>query len=371
MAGSGLRFTRRAVLFSGISGFGAARLAAAGSRGATFPSDWRRYADPTTDLEVYRLTGPAYTSTLPAPYNRPIAPNGASLLFCSDRAGSPQAFLMDLKNGGTRQLTDAAGLDGRSLALLTDTGSFCYFAERSLRVSNLLTLRERDVYLVPEGWERAAGIGLEPDGSHALLVETRGGGSRLRAAPLRRGSARTVLEAPFVSEPVARPGRAQILYRQDDRALWLVNSDGKRNRRLETAPGRVGAAHWSGDGKTILYLSFPDDPAQLNAIRELDPDAGTDKLVARTSQFAAFGANRDGTVFVGASRNAASPTILLLVRSVRRELTLCEHRASRPETVAPMFSPDSQRIYFQSDRHGKPALYSMHVERLVERTGSL
>jgi len=32
-----------------------------------------------------------------------------------------------------------------------------------------------------------------------------------------------------------------------------------------------------------------------------------------------------------------------------------------------MFSPDAQRIYFQSDRHGKPAIYSLHVERLVER----
>jgi len=40
-----------------------------------------------------------------------------------------------------------------------------------------------------------------------------------------------------------------------------------------------------------------------------------------------------------------------MLRSVRRELTLCEHRASRP------------------DRHGKPAIYSLHVERLVERIG--
>jgi oligogalacturonide lyase len=32
-----------------------------------------------------------------------------------------------------------------------------------------------------------------------------------------------------------------------------------------------------------------------------------------------------------------------------------------------MFAPDAQRIYFQSDMHGKPALYSVHVERLVEK----
>jgi oligogalacturonide lyase len=37
--------------------------------------------------------------------------------------------------------------------------------------------------------------------------------------------------------------------------------------------------------------------------------------------------------------------------------------------VAPIFSPSSQRVFFQSDRHGKPAIYSMSVEKLVEQTG--
>ena len=42
--------------------------------------------------------------------------------------------------------------------------------------------------------------------------------------------------------------------------------------------------------------------------------------------------------------------------------------AGHPDTVAPVFSPDSQRLYFQSDRDGKPAVYCIHVERLVEKT---
>ena len=80
------------------------------------------------------------------------------------------------------------------------------------------------------------------------------------------------------------------------------------------------------------------------------------------------GFNRDTSVFVGASHNVASPVVLILLRVTRRELTLCEHKASHPETVAPVFAPDSQRIYFQSDRDGKPALYCMHAEKLVEKT---
>jgi oligogalacturonide lyase len=36
--------------------------------------------------------------------------------------------------------------------------------------------------------------------------------------------------------------------------------------------------------------------------------------------------------------------------------------------VSPVFSPDSQSIFFASDRHGKSAIYRVHVEKFVEET---
>jgi oligogalacturonide lyase len=366
MEGSSRRFSRRSFLIAGLAG---TRLAAQGPKGTTFPPDWRRYADPTTEMEVYRLTDPAYSSTMPAYYNRAIARSSGWMLFGCDRGGSLQAFQMDLKSGETRQLTEAEDLDGGSLALLPDNRSFCYFAGRSLHIVNLATARERKLYEVPEGWDRGAGMSVGPDGTHAVFAERRGESWRLRMVALSQGAARTVVEAPVeMGHPIARFRRAQILYRQGDDALWLADSDGKQNRRLKLAPGRIAAANWAPDGKTILYLNIPEDRTQLNALREYTPDTDRDNLVAKTSQFAHFGFNRDTSVFVGASRNAASPTVLILLRTTRRELTLCEHKASHPETVAPVFAPDSQRIYFQSDRDGKPAIYCVHVERLVERT---
>jgi Tol biopolymer transport system component len=364
MADSARRISRRSLLISGLA---AARLGA-GEKGTAFPSEWRRFSDPTTEFEVYRLTDPAHTSMLPAPYCRAVAHNSGFLLFCSDRFGPPQVFQMDLKQGDTRQLTETEGLDTRFVTLTPDNRSFCYLAGGALRIANLSPPRERELYRIPEGWE-CAGLSVAPDGSRALLAERRGEGSRLRVVPLGRGAVRTIVEvASPIAEPVERPGKAQILYRRDDRAIWLVNPDGKQNRQLNTAPGRLVRPNWAPDGKTILYLNIPDDPTQLNAIREYAPEGDTDKLVSKTSQFVDFGFNRDASVFVGASRNAASPTILLLLRVTRRELTLCEHRASRPEAVEPVFSPDSQRIYFQSDRSGKPAIYCMHVDKLVEKT---
>jgi oligogalacturonide lyase len=347
----------------------AAGLRAQGGRGTTFPAASRRYSDPTTELDVFLLTDPAYTSRLPAYYNRALAHNSGSLYFTSDRPDSVQAFRMDLKTAQTRQLTETTELDSSSLTLSPDNRSLGYFAGRTLCLTNLASLRERKLYEVAEGWERCPGMSIGPDGTHATFGEKKGDGSRLRMVTLSQGAASTVVEAPFaISDPIARPMRAQILYRRGEEELWLVNSDGKQNRQLKLAAGRVGPANWAPDGKTLLYLNYPEDPAQLNTIREHTPDTNGDKLVAKTSQFVQFGFNHDTSVFVGASRNAGSPVVLLLLRVTRRELTLCEHRASRADMVAPRFSPDSQRIYFQSDRHGKPAIYDMHVEKLVEKT---
>jgi oligogalacturonide lyase len=236
-------------------------------------------------------------------------------------------------------------------------------------MSALTGVRERQLYQVPEGWERCEGLCVGPDGTHATFAEQRGGRSRIRMVSFVPGQPRTVLEAPFVlRDPIPRPMRAQILYRQGDQALWLVDADGQHNRQLKVAPGRIGTADWAPDGKTVLYLNIPEERTQLRSIRELTPDTNTDKLVAKTSQFASFGFNRDTSVFVGASANTASPTVLLLLRITRRELTICEHKASKPENADPIFSPDSQRIYFQSDREGKSTIYGMHVDKLVEKT---
>jgi oligogalacturonide lyase len=120
----------------------------------------------------------------------------------------------------------------------------------------------------------------------------------------------------------------------------------------------------------LIYLHIPENPKELVTLREHAPDDGSDKLLAKTSQFISVSPNADASVFTGASRSKASAYVLILLRVVRRELTLCEHHASDPAMVEPVFTPDSQSIVFVSDRHGKPALYQVHVARFVEETSA-
>ena len=172
-----------------------------------------------------------------------------------------------------------------------------------------------------------------------------------------------------MGDPIPRPRRASVLYRRAN-GLWLVNYDGQQNYRLHLAEGETGPANWSPDGRGVLYLNYPADAHKLHNIREFTPDTNEDAWIADTTQFVAFERNGDASVFVGASGSKASPHVLLLVRSVKRELTLCEHRSSDPRLVSPIFSPNSQNVFFGSDQHGKPAIYSIAVEKLVSETDS-
>jgi oligogalacturonide lyase len=392
-----------------------------GSKGRHFPAATFRYADPSTEFPVTRLTDPAFTSILPACYNRPISKHNF-MLYASNITGRFEAFRMDLKNGQSRQLTEAENLDPASLTLLADGHGFCYADGARLMESNLSSMHEREVYRLPAGLE-CGGLSVAEDGLYAAVVERpvekKAGKYRLQLVNMMKGGAVKLAENDDeIRDPIPRPRRASVLYRRvpeprskgaldlpappvaapaprvgaiesrpsgsapearpsgsasgtalaSTTSVWLANYDAAQDYRLRLADGETGPAEWSPDGRTVLYLNYPAEHGKLHNLREFTPDTNEDKMLAPTTQFVGFGPNADATVFVGASGSKASPHVLLLVRAVQRELTLAEHRASDPRMVAPVFSPNSQRVYFSSDQHGKPAIYTMSVERLVEET---
>jgi oligogalacturonide lyase len=337
-----------------------------GGKGRVLPSAMKRYADPATENQIYRITDPSCSSIL-ASGQHSISRHGF-LICASDVSGRYEAYRIDLKTGQQKQLTEAGNLDPRALALAPDERSIVYLDGSNLVMLNLSSLKVREIYNIPEGFEGAGGIGIAQDSLYTALVERKGSEYRLQLVSMAKGTAETLAEGDEeISEPTPRPRRASILYRRGG-ALWLANYDGKQKYRLRLAEGGTGPCLWSPDGRSVFYLNYPEDPHKLHALREFVPDSNEDSAVSNTSQFVGIGRNADASVFVGASGSKASPYLLLLVRAVKRELTLCEHRASDPAMVAPVFAPNSQHVYFGSDRHGKRAIYSIAVEKLVEET---
>lgn len=332
---------------------------------STLPAERKRYADPLTEFEVIRLTEPDYSSFLPPAHQRPVARRGGFLLYASDRQGSLQILRMDLKSGASQVLTSAAALAPHSLSLAPDERTVCFADGRWICALSLAGRTVRRIYQASADVSALHGA----EGNQLLVVETSGDTSRLRLAHQGRTGAATLLEVRGrISDPMFRLKRPLILYRRDNAGLWVMNPDGKHHRRLNTPEGSIARAHFSPDGRAVLYLHAPPDKSKLPSIREIDLESGEDRQIAVTSRFIDFAPNPDASVFVGVSGSIAQPTILLLVRAVRRELTLCEHRATDASQVHAQLSPSSQRMFFQSDRHGKPALYMMNIERFVEKT---
>ncbi|HEY3439816.1 MAG TPA: hypothetical protein VGK29_03655 [Paludibaculum sp.] len=338
---------------------------------APLPSEWGRYADSATEFEVLRLTGVEHSSVMAAAPGRRFDRRSRSLLYASDRTGSWQAYVMDLGKGQSRALSMVEGLDAESLTFSADDRAVFLAAGPVIQSVTLNPLRSQDLCRVRGGWTRQGRLAPTEDGTSLFFCETREKVSELRRVRLPKSMPETVMQrAGGMLEATPNPRRAMLLWLSEAGELWVGGFDGAGQRRVETPAGRVLQALWSPDGQSVYYLLAPADAAQLNAIREQELDSRADSLLARTSQFAAFCRNANATVFLGASRSKASPTVLVLLRATRREFTLCEHKATDPHVVAPAFTPNSQKIVFQSDREGKPALYMMNVERLIEKTDS-
>lgn len=326
-----------------------------------------RFLDPVTETPVVRLTSPGVHSFLPAATNRFMSVRDRFLLFSSDRNGRLAPFQLNLRTAALIQIAKPENLRPESLCL-NRKGSAAFLLDGDTLME--VSLSNRKSRVIAEGissiCELNASSGLEP-----TFV-----GVRQDRLEIIDSGDRPPLAESVDNFCLTRPGGAGCLFRRtlapDHRQFWyasVLTDTAVNSAPVLLAEGAITNPVWTRDGRQLLFLreSIRNDIV-VSEIRGVDPESKTEQVIARPSQFAAFSPNGDTSVFVGASRSKAQPTILLMLASPARELTLCEHRASVPSAVSPVFSPDSKRVYFQSDHEGKSALYSVNVERLVEPT---
>ena len=322
-----------------------------------------RQLDPITETPVVRLTTPTYTNLLPSPANRFVAAKARVLVFSSDRYGKLAPHQADLRTGLIRPIAEAQNLDSASLILDEAARNVYYLDAGFLTRSELSTSRSKNrTETLAEG-VTAFCLGTSPAEFFAIRNS--------RLVRVAAGQEQFLADAAFGPCEIRPGGNGCLFWRggTDTRELWHAPSEPASGKPVRLASGAISSARWSAGGQSILFLrEVPKENSNIAELREVQLGGAIERTVAFTSQFAVFSPNGDDTVFVGASKSKAQPNVILLLRSVQRELTLCEHHASQPATVKPVFSPNSQRVYFQSDREGKPAIYSVNVEQLVEPT---
>lgn len=201
------------------------------------PANWDLYLFEKPEQAPRRLT------THPAlDYNATFSPDGRYVIFCSERQGNPDLFVLDLLTPGPqRPLTQGVSMedapvispDGKSLAFV------------STRDGNA------DIFLMP----------FRPDGPMAEkeavnLTRSPGGDFNPAFSP----------DGRFI---VFSSDRDQ--YRASE--IYVMATDGSAPRRLTRSPGWDGSPTFSPDGKRIHFYSQRDGGLHLYSMK-LD---GTDQ----------------------------------------------------------------------------------------------
>jgi len=344
----------------------------AAPKGLQLPSAARRFLDPLTEREIWRMTPLSNPHFLPATHHRFTNERNSVLLLAGRQGDETHAFRMELPSGRMTQLTQGPDLHGLSLCLAPDDRSFFFLQASSLKQVGLRTLREREIYHLEDGWSLTGDLSISIDGRYASVVETREGLYRLRIVETLKGKNWPVAEEKSpLARPQLRPKRDQVLYSQSDPPrLWLVNLDGKQRQAVRPRQDdeEIGPERWTSDGKLILY---PHYASRKSTARTFNPDTRQEQILGRCTQFWGLMSNADNSAIVGESRSKVGPNIYVLFPLTEREITICEHASSRstPETEPrPAFSPDSQWIYYTSDRERTPAVYRAGVADWVEKT---
>lgn len=207
------------------------------------PAGWDLYRLAGPDAEPQRLT------TDPAlDYNAVISPDGRWLVFCSERRGSPDLFVLDLRDGGPERLL--VGTDAM---------------------------------------EDAPAI--SPDGKSLAFVSTRDGNAEIYVtsfspeAPGPAGDAKNISNNPRGDfQPAFSPDGQWLAFSSDRDAykeseIYIAKSDGSELKRLTESSGYDGSPAWSSDGKTIYFYS---ESSGGSRIFKREVDSGTETPISPT-----------------------------------------------------------------------------------------
>lgn len=315
--------------------------------------EFTRLTDPATENILVRLTALSSVAELPHPSNRFIAARDRALVFSSNRTGAFAPFHLDLHSGVLQQLATTPKLDVRSLSL--DHAERSLFLLDSGQVKEVSLSSKRDRVLA--------------DGVRQFVVgRTAENMFVLRGDSIERVDGQKIADGADSLLLTDADGRRCIFTRPSGsagRELWFVDSETRRPALI--ANEQFSFPFWSPDEQAILFLQGEIHKAQITQVTL--PSMQHDVL-SRVGPIACFAPNANASVFAAALGSKAQPFVMLMLRSPRTETTLCEHHASDAAAVTPVFSPDSHRVYFQSNREGQNAIYSIDVSTLIEPTSA-
>lgn len=209
-----------------------------------------------------------------------LSPDGAVLAYTSYRAGSPDVYLLNLRDGQQERLTSGSGLalagswspDGRYLALsrTVDRNNDIFLYDTRRRRFKRLT-NDPGIDVSPS---------FAPDGHRLVFTSDRGGSPQLYLTTVEGGRpARLTFEGTYNTAPAWSPRDDTIAYvgRGEDRtmAIYTIHAESRQRQRLSFGSRQYEAPTWDPHGRFLMHTSRVGDAWQRYMVRQ----DGHDKIL--------------------------------------------------------------------------------------------
>lgn len=218
---------------------------------ATFrPGNWDIYYFAARGSQPKRLTDDPQLD-----YDAVLSPDGRWVVFCSERRGNPDLYVIDLQNEGQpKLLIDSDDMEDQA-AFASDGKTLVFVSDRD---------GTADIYVIPFSPDKTLTM------QNAVNLTRHGGGEfRPSFSPdAKKIAFSTDWDVPPTGKPAERSREGEI---------YLMDADGKNVQRLTRASGWDGSPKWSPDGQTIYFYSKRDGNFRIWA---MDADGNNQRAVS-------------------------------------------------------------------------------------------
>ena len=315
-----------------------------------------------------RLTDHPAHDSFPA-----FSPDGTQIAFNSDRHNDAfDVYLMNVDGGGLRMLTTqksndtispgAWSADGTTLYLLSDQGGadniFAMEVEPYVPLE-ILADPARDLRLpiyAPDGRTMIYESSSETDGEiRTMDVETKRTTSLLK----------TETTGTF---PAISPDGGSIVFQNridGNMEICLMRSDGSAVKNLTNNPARETMPAWSPDGRQLVFTSNRDGNYDLMQVYVMNVDGTNQHRIYYSnamSQRPSWSPDGRQIIFANDKEDGRSGNFEIF--TIEPETTQPEKRLTvrRRYDVAPVYSPDGDRVAFVSNVDGNWEIYLMRSD---------